>query len=406
MSPVPGAPTMARPADAPSQPAPSAANVPMIPFTRAARKKTRTIGQYGPFNVTAASGVNQLAPIQVPANGYLRALILDITGAAIGTNAAAVAFQNDGPLSCIQGLSFAAANGDSIQNQLDGFAQGMVNKYGGFSCTGANDPLADPTFTKITGGGATGGGFHYQIEVPCEFDARDGAGSFANMAANQSFNLNIWLNTLAAIFTTLPTNGITITIQVTAKYWAAPAAENQSGIPQATAPRCNNLVSLLQTQTPPVAPGTDQGIQLLNVGNVVRFIMFIARTAAGARTDADWPNIMQFLVNNDIFNFYTKNNWRRQMAIDYDLFGGITAFPTLNCLDTGVYVITDFMNDGSSGDEKVSGASNRDLMLVTGSGTALGVDMQNWGASVASLQIITNALRVPDTAAFYAPFGV
>lgn len=406
--PLPGAPTISRPSAGQSQVSgqsagTGAASVAAIPFTRAARKKSRKIGDYGPYVLGA--GTQQLPPIQIPANGYIRRLILDVTATAAG-NAATVAFQNDAPFNVVQSLSVQAANGDSLWNPLDGFAWYAVHKYGAFNCNGAKDPLWDPTYSRTTGAGATGGSFHFQLEIPFEFDARDGAGALPNMAANQSFQLNLILNTLGQIYSTAPTAAPSVSISITAEYWAAPAETNAQGVPQQTAPRNNLLVSQVLTANPVVVPNTDQTIQLPNVGNVIRWLLFIARGAGGARTDADWPTVMQLLVNNDMWNYLTKNNWRRAMAIQYGMFGGVATAPTVNQLDTGVWCYTEFMNDGSAGDNEVSSAANRDLMLVTGSGTALNIEAQNWGAGIASLQVITNSLKVPDTSSFYAPFVI
>lgn len=402
------APTLSKPAgsgtapqangQAPSnQPAPA-----LIPFTRAARKKSRLIGQIGPINLTAAQ--QQVAPVQVPANGYLRKIILDISGITAG-NAANVAFANDAPWSILQGVSLAAANGDSLINPLDGFALTMVTKYGCFSGE-VKDPCADPVFFRTTGAGGAGGSFHFQLEIPVEIDARDALGALPNMAANQSFLLQMFLNTIANIYTTAPTNPPAVTITMTAEYWAAPAAQNQAGVAQQTAPRVANAVSLIQTQQPNISPGVDQQIQLLNVGNTIRWIMFILRTAAGARTQVDWPAQGNILVNNDYWYYKTIDNWLRQMSIDYNLRAGVAATPTLNSLDTGVFVLTDFMNDGGQGSELASSSANRDLMLVTGSATALYFEANVWGAAAGSLQVITNSVRVPDPTSFYAPLGI
>lgn len=396
------APTIARTAPngsgAPSgQPAPA-----LIPFTRAARKKRRQVVQVSTV-LTAAT--QQIVPIQIPANGYLKKLTLDVT-ATTAANAAATAFQNDGPFSVLTQISLQAANGDSLINPLGGFTAAMLGKYGCFNATKARDPLADPTYLATTGAGATGGSFHFQLDIPVEIDARDALAALPNMAANQSFLLQLFLAPSGSVYTTAPTTLPTVTIVATAEYWAAPAASNAQGIPQQTSPRVANAVSLIQTQTPPITPSSDQTVPLTNVGNTIRFLYFELRTAAGVRTDADWPTVFNLLVNNDLWDYKTKNNWRRQMAYEYGLFGGVANAPTINQLDTGVWVYTDFMNDGGQGDSVASASANRDLMLVTGSGTALSVEAQNWGASASSLLVVTNALRIPDPASFYAPLGI
>lgn len=397
------APTLARPASNgasshnANQPAPA-----LIPFTRAARKKRRQAFQ---LTYTPTAAVQQLPVIQVPANGYLRRLIIDVT-ATTAANAAATAFQNDAPFSALTQISMSAANGDSLINPVGGFTAAMLQKYGCFSRTGAADPLRDPTYSVTTGAGGTGGSFHFQLDIPVEVDARDGLCALPNMAANQAFNLQLFGAPLNQIYSTQPTTAPTVVIIVTAEYWAAPATVNAQGIAQQTSPRVRNAVSLLQTQTPAITASTDQTVPLTNVGNTIRFLYFELRTAAGVRTDADWPTVFNLLVNNDLWDYKTKNNWRRQMAYNYGLTAGVANTPTLNSLDTGVWVYTDFMNDGSQGSDIASSSANRDLMLVTGSGTALSIEAQNWGANASQLLVVTNALRIPDPTSFYAPFGV
>lgn len=403
------APTLARPnqatAPASTNQTATAANVqPMIPFTRAARKKSRQIQQVGPIALQAGA-LAQINPVQVPAAGYLRKITLDVIGTT-AANAATVAFANDAPFNVLQQISLSAANGDSLINPIDGFTLAMVNKYG---CHGgqSNDPLADPNFSKVTGVGAgLGGSFHFQLDIPVEYDPRDACGALPNMAANQSFLLQFFLNSTAQLYTTAPTTPPNVTVTMTMEYWAAPSGTNPSGVAQQTAPRANNVVSQLLTANPPVVPGTDQTFQLPNVGGTIRYLLFILRTAAGVRTSADWPTVFNLLVNNDLYSYKTKDNWLRQLARNYELNAGVNAVPTLNALDTGVYVYTDFMNDGSEGSELASSSANRDLQLVTGSGTALGVEAQNWGANASQLLVVTNSLRVPDPTAYYAPFGI
>lgn len=401
------APTLAQPAQAQTAPngtaAASGQAVPaLIPFTRAARKKQRQVAQ---FQIALGAAAQQLPPVQVPANGFIKKLTLEITGTT-SANAATVAFANDAPFSAVQSASMQAANGDSLINPLSGFTLAMLQKYGAFG-RDSGDPLSDPTYSVVTGVGAgLGGSFHFQVDVPFEVDPRDALCALPNMAANQSFLLQLFVAATGSIYSTPPTTPPVVTVIVTAEYWAAPDAANQQGIAQQTSPRVGNAVSLIQTQTPAITPGQDQVVPLTNVGNTIRFLYFELRTAAGVRTDADWPGVFQLLVNNDLWDYKTKANFKRLMAQNYGYFAGVTNAPTLNALDTGVYMYTEFMNDGAQGSNTVSSSANRDLMLVTGSGTALSAQFTNWGASASQLNIVTNALRIPDPTSFYAPFGI
>lgn len=392
------APTLAKPATA-QQAAPNAAPAVTVPFVRASRKKSRLAFQLGP---TALNTTTQaLPPQQLPAAGYLRQIRLTVTGTA-ATNAATVAFSNDGPFNVLQQISLLTANGDTLISTIDGFAAYAQNKYGAYG-TGKNDPCADPGFSLVAGSGATGGSFSFELVIPVEIDPRDAFGALQNMAANQSYLLNLSLNSLANLYTVAPTNAPTVSITATMEYWAAPAETNANGELQATAPLGNGSVSLIQTQTPVINPGTSQNIQLLNVGNTIRHIMFILRDSSGVRTEAAWPSVFNLYVNNDPWMRKTIAQWRAQMAREYGYSAGIAATPTVNKLDNGVFMITDFMNDGAQGGAKVDCSSNRNEWLVTSSASAVNIEAVNWGAAASNLLVLQNNIRPSSPQAVYAP---
>lgn len=373
----------------------------VIPFTRAARKKSRLLGSFGPYPLGAAQFNVPL--IQAGVGGYLRRLRLLVSGVT-AANAAAVAFQPDAPFNVLQNITFTSPNGDSIISILDGFALYVMNKYGAFGTTSVNDLVADPSYSLVTGGGATGGSFQFVIDIPLEIDPRDAFCALQNMAANQQFQLQVSLNTLAQVYSTAPTTPPQVTITAIMEYWSAPAATNTDGNVQAQAPIGDGSLSLIQTQSPALVPNAQQNIQLLNVGNVVRNTILILRTAAGVRTEADMPGITNWYVNNDLWYRKDKAIWRSQMAREYGRLAAPTATPTAGALDNGVYVLTDFMNDGSGGgDSVVSAANNRDLWLVTGPGTSFNVEAQNWGAAASSLQVVQSIVKPSSPQALYAP---
>lgn len=397
------APTVAssRPAQAAGNPAAgNKAPQALIPFTRAARKKTMNVGTYGP--VTLNTGVNAQPVVPVPAAGYLRGLTVTVTGTTTG-NSAAVAFNADGPFNVLQQIQFNAANGDSIISPIDGFMLYLVNKYGAFS-SGAVDPVADPAYSLTSGTGATGGSFSFVLRIPLEIDSRDGLGALENMAANQAYQFQYSLNSLANLYTTPPTNAPTVTVNIVEEYWNAPASTNLSGAPQAQAPNGNGTVSLIQTQTPQITAGSVQTVNLLNVGNTVRWMIFVLRNASGVRTEADFPTTSKLIVNNDTWYYRRKEQWRSQHAKEYLFRAGVSASPAAGQLDAGVFIVTDFMNDGASGGATVECSSNRNLWLVTNSATALQFDATTaWGASGAQLQVLQNNIRPSDPAALYGP---
>lgn len=374
------------------------APVAVIPFTRASRKKSRLVGQYGPTALSANQ--NDQAPIQLPAAGFLRHITLTVTATAAG-NAAAVAFQNDGPFNALTNISLLSANGDSLISPIGGFSLYLLNKYAALGMD-KFDPVADPGYSVTTGAGATGGSFSFTLRIPVEVDTRDAFGALENMAANQSFLLQYSYNTLAQIYSTAPTNPPTISVTATMGYWSAPAANNSTGDVQQIKPTGVGSVSLIQTQQPPITASTQQNIQMLNVGNTIRSNIYVLRTAAGVRSEADWPAVTNFYVNNDPWYYKTKGQWRSAMARAYG-YTAPTASPTAGAMDNGVFVLHDFIDDGGAGNEKVSASSNRNEWLVTGSATAFNIEAVNWGATASSLLILQNTIRPTSPQAMYAP---
>lgn len=381
-----------KPKSAPAQQA-------VIPFTRASRKKSRLVTQT--VSTTLNTSVQALSAIQVPAGGFLRNLKLSVVGTTSG-NSANVAYKNDAPFNVLQQISMLSPNGDTLINVIDGFSLYVLNKYGAFA-TGRRDPLGNPSYSALTGTGGTGGSFAFEVTVPVEVDSRDAFTTLQNMAANQSFLLNLSLNSTTLLYATAPTTAPVVVVTITMEYWSAPSPTNADGIMQASFPIGNGSVSLIQTQTPSIVASTQQNIQLLNVGNTIRFVIYILRDSSGVRDETDFPSVTNHYLNNDPLFYKTKTQWRNQMSQEYGFQAGITATPTLNSLDNGVYVLTDFMNDGSSGDSKVDGSSNRDLFLVTGSSTAFNFEAVSWGASASSLLVIQNVIRPISAQALYAP---
>jgi len=377
---------------------PPAANLPAIPFIRASRKKSALVTT---LTNTPTTTQITLAAAQIRPAGFLARIRLVVT-ATTAANAATVAFQPDAPFNILQQIGFVSPAGDTIMSTLDGFSLFVLNKYGAFG-SGTRDPLADPTYSVVAGAGATGGSFKFMLDIPVEIDSRDAFCTLQNMAANQQFILQMSLNTLANVYTTPPTTAPAVVIVAVMEYYSAPNATNGDGYPQATTPQGNGSLSLIQIQTPPIVANTTQNLQLINVGNTFRAQFFILRTAGGVRTEVDWPTVFNIYVNNDLYFYKQKDLWRSQMAIEYQYRGGITAAPTVNALDAGVFVLTDFMNAGSQGGMQVDGSSNRNMYLVTGSGTGFNIEAGTpWGAAAGSLLAITNAIKPANAQSLYA----
>lgn len=395
------APAVKAPAKTATATAPTAAPAQqVVPFMRGTRKQQTNVTTILSPTALSTSQIS-LAPTQVRPSGFLARLRLYITGTT-AANAATVAFQPDAPYNLLQNVSFSSPAGDVLLNPLDGFALFILHKLSAMG-SGYRDPLTYPTFTRVAGSGATGGSFTYEVDIPIEIDARDAFGAIQNMNAAEQFVLQLTLNTVASLYTTAPTTAPTVSVNIVMDYYSQPAASN-GAVAQATAPIGNGTLSIIQSQTVAVTPSTTGRIQVVNTGTVLRGIVFILRTAAGVRTEADWPSIVSFYLNNQQLLYKPFPLWRNQISEEYDLNGAVVATPAALAPDQGVLVLTDFNNFGEQGGMKVDGASNRNQWLPTGKGTDLEIEATTaWGAAAGSLQIITLGVRPINAQALYAP---
>lgn len=381
---------------APAQNAPKATS----PFIRGTRKQSTLVTTLAGTALTTAQ--IPLAPIQIRPSGFLARIRLLVTGTTTG-NAATVAFANDAPFNLLQNIMFQSPAGDVLISPIDGFSLFQLHKLGAFA-SGLRDPLAYPIYSKVTGAGSTGGSFAFEVDIPVELDSRDAFGVIQNMNAAEQFVLSLTLGTSASLYTTAPTTPPTVTITATMDYYSQPAPSTDPSVQQFTTPIGNGSLSIIQSQTVTgISPSTTGRIQIVNTGTVLRGIMFIARTASGARTEADWPSIMSIYLNNQQLFYKPLSIWRNQINESYKMIGAPGATPVVSAPDNGVLMLTDFMDSGSEGGLNVDGASNRNQWLATGKGTDLEFEATTaWGAAISSLQIVTLGVRPISAQSLYA----
>lgn len=384
-------------------PASAPAQVARVPFPRASRLKTNLSFQYGP--ITLGASAVPFGPIQLPANGYLRAINLECVVTSTG-NAATVALAatNDAPFSFLQQISVTTSSGDALIVPIDGYALAMVTKYfpSGME-TPFSDPRTDPTFSApTTGAGATAGSATFTLRIPFELDAHTGFCSVPNLAANRSYYIQGLFNPLASVFSTPPNGVVQITITATAEYWSVPNDTNAQGDPQETAPIGNGSFSVIQSETIPITAGT--GIyQLHNVGNVIQGIVLIYRDGANVRVaDANAPGVFEIVLNNDLLFYQTRNQFKRQIATTgYGAaYGAVAAAQnTAQGQDAGVWPITQFQSNGQAG---IRSSDPRSQYLPTLDATLLQVRGTSWGTA-GTLQVLTKSIVPTSAAALYAP---
>lgn len=368
------------------------APAPMVPFTRAARIKSQQ-AYSGSFVIGASA--QQLPPIDIPSGGYVKYVDFDFS-MVTASNAATVAFEADGPWSIVQSISVTNAAGNSVYVPITGYQWFITNKY---MAPGVDpeyfDPRSDPYYSVTTGSGATGGSFRFRLRVFFERDPRDAFLALPNMASNRQYKVNIMLAPESAVYSTPPTNDGTLTITATCYYWSQPQPTNALGVSQQTAPLSNGGVGLIRVQTINLTPG-DKTLKLENVGNIWRSAVFILRNSSGARVEADWPETSWLRLNNDNLFWLQKPQWRRDMA--QSLAFTSSSFEAARGPDTGVYSWVHL--NSMHGNVRADGP--RSQWLATLDATLLQLQGTSFGASAATLEVITDEIQVRDAAALYS----
>lgn len=343
----------------------------VVPFAIAGRHGTRPS-----FNFTStlsAAAPTAVPPIQIPAVGYIRALVLRVTLA--GTGGTSPAFTADGPFNAIQSINFRTAAGSDLIVPMDGYALYLVNKYGGFK-SGNTDARVGFGYS------ATAPSATFTLRMPFEFDAETGLGSIPALAANRSYQLNITWAAISSFLTGAPS--VTASMEIHAEYWTEPPAKSASGLSQVTEPQGLGTISQWQADMVPLTPG-DKLVKLTNTGAVIRNIVFVLRNSAGARIDANgWPSQAEILLDNNTLFKLPQWYWHDEMR---RWFGyQASTKDVANGLDTGVYVMP---FHALTGNESGDPANSRSQLLPTLDASLLQI-RGDWGSASSTLQIFTN----------------
>jgi hypothetical protein len=361
----------------------TAAMAPAIPFKIAGRKQTRSA--FTPATVTLGSSAVSFSPLEVPATGYLAALRLEVTGTWSG-GGAGTSFNADAPFNSISSIGVRDASGTPLITPMTGYQLYLINKYGGQVYAGVS---ADPKSAygyAATAGTATGT-FKFFLSLPFEFDHETGLGAIPALASNRSYIVDITAAPIATIFgaTNTPT-GATLNIIGYSEYWTQPAAANSQGQAQQPQPQGLGTLGRWLFEGISVTAGT-KSLKSNNVGGTIRNHILVLRTAAGVRTDSDWPALFQLYVDNEPQNYLTSTYFADAMARQFN-FTSLTK-DAAGGLDTGVYVLPYHAWLGAVGGDT---NNSRGQLLNTNSATLLQFYGGAFGANAATLEVITQSV--------------
>lgn len=339
--------------------------VQMIPFLRATTKHFEPA--FDTTN-TIASSSTQLGPFDVPSHGFLRSIVLLVTasGGALSTDTVAPDF----PWNVISSVELTDTNGYSIQYPVNGYDLYLENLMGGYR--GFNDPTAIDDYAS----GATDLNPTFALRIPVEITPWDGFGALANQNQSAPFRVRITLAASADIATGGAHTDPSVRIRGYLEAYSPVTQADMTGRPQEQAPPGHGAVQYWSKTVKQVSSGANT-IYLPKVGNLIRNLILISRTSAGARDATVEPDEISLSWDSrQVFVSLPNEIHRAKME---EAFGtaaptGVLAFPFTND------------QDGSAGFE------SRHLWLATVPATKL--EITATFGSAGQLEILTNDVAV------------
>lgn len=333
----------------------------VVPFTSAAHEHTEPVAD---ITVTPTASAQTLSAIDVPAFGFIRHLFFEVTGS--GGTLGAGTLSADYPHNLFQSMSLSDVNGAPIFGPYDGYAALMSNVYGGYGFN--SDPRRDPSYVATINA-------VFKMRIPVEISHHDGFGALANQNSAANYKLNLTINPSTVMYSVAPTTPATFRIRVYLEAWTLPNDVDVVGRPQQQFPPVHGTSQFWSQNIKSVSVGNNT-TPLVRVGNLIRNIVVIARTAAGARADNVFPdpatvNWDARVLLNDSQGYRKFITWERANNL------------LNNTNDTGVFVFGfDHSNKNNQGDDSPV------LWLPTVQSTRL--EIAGTSAAAGTLQVLTN----------------
>jgi hypothetical protein len=359
-----GSPAAAVRGEGPAAAAPTQAP-PMVPFDQASHRGMEPGPQW---SVQPGSSQVTLGPVPLPAQGYLRRVLIEVVAAG-GAGAATGA--GDFPFNVLAKIRLQDTNGAPM-TELSGYNLMLADTYGGYA--GSPDPRVDPDYA------ATAANPVFTLSVPVEIGP-NGLGALANMSASAAYRLTLVVDTTANIWTSAPATTIpTFTIRTWMDFWTLPAAADMLRRPQQQVPPFNGTAQYWTEQPNVSVASGNNNTRISRVGGLIRTLIFVAR-ASGVRSDTPFPDPLT--LNWDARDLRIASA-RMQRKIMREMVADLTA------RDTGVYAFT-----FSYGEGRFVGDIAINSWLPTVTATRLELDGSSGGAG--TLDILVNDVSVAET---------
>jgi len=360
------------------------ANMP-IPFTAAAHRYREKI-----FTTTVSLGSStvDMSPPggAIKSYGYMRRLRIEVSSPATGTSTPLAA---DAPWNMISQIAVTQPNGEEMFGgpTFSGLHAFIAAKHGGVFLN--DDPSTLPSFVNS----ATTPRFVLPINF--EMNAANGLGSLPNQDFSAPWKLQVTANTQANIWTTV-TSTNSLQEDVFLEAWTVPSPQNPLNpqIQQQVAPPLLGSLNKWTVQQYAVTGGSSQNVLLSRKGNAIRNLACIVQNSSNARIAiSNFPDPVSVRWDGVMI----RSNDRPLLIVDdeYNTQGGEAA-ATPNTPLTGV--MTFKMSDLTGIDAQGAATGfGMDAFWGTVQSSTLEID-GTWGASAATLQVLTNDVQFVNLA--------
>jgi hypothetical protein len=256
-----------------------------VPFPQAAKRARE---QALTFTLTPGTAPIILGPSYLVPNGYLRFVDLHVrtvTPGELGPGTAPDTF----PFNILQNVQFIDTGGQKMDD-LAGYALMQDDIAGG------SPYRADPRIAHDYNASLIEPNFRLRIAREL---FPDGRGALPNLSGSQKYRMRAVIDAIANIYTVAPTKVPTIAVDIIDHLWLLPAPTDGGGRPQQRRPPLLGLAQYRTSFYPAVSISSAQvDYQIKATGNLVKYIVMIARNAAGARSDAVFPDPFTLRLDN------------------------------------------------------------------------------------------------------------
>lgn len=283
---------------------------------------------------TLTTTTQAINDVSVDPYDYARYVWIRVNTTAAG-GGSGVTLAADGPFNALQNIKIETpGGGQPLFYMPDGHKIAMINKYGGISYY--KDPRAYPTFAYSTGSG-TAPTMEFMLKIPFEFLPRVGLGTLENKNAASPYKLSLSLNTLANVFGGSPTTP-TIRVRMYLAAYDMPP-ESEGGVSNQQTPPVARTWSRWRMETIAYSSGGFT-VQRPSVQDayVRMYIPIVYRTSSTRQNgDADWPDPMQFLVDDTEKYEFATTDWQNYIYEHWGYGYAGSTVETRDGRDYGVY---------------------------------------------------------------------